>query len=55
MEMAAEAAVDICPERMDAAAPRIVTVVEFCSGVGVETAAVDSCPERMHLAALYRF
>ena len=35
---------DTCPERMDAAdaeapgPPRIETVVEFCSGMGVETA-----------------
>ena len=51
-------AVDICPERMDAAdaeaprPPRIETVVEFCSGMGVETAArmqvVYTCPERMY-------
>ena len=49
---------DNCPERMHAAdaeaprPPRIETVVEFCSGMGVETAArmqaVDTCPERMY-------
>ena len=39
-----QAAVDNCPERMHAAdaeaprPPRIETVVEFCSGMGVETA-----------------
>ena len=39
----AEAAVDNCPERMHAAdaevprPPRIEAVVEFCSGMGVET------------------
>ena len=61
METVEEAAVDICPERMDAAdaadaeaprPPRIETVVEFCSGMGVETAArmqvVYTCPERMY-------
>ena len=39
--MFSEAAVDNCPERMhaaDAEVPRIETVVEFCSGMGVETA-----------------
>ena len=39
-----QAAVDNCPERMDVAdaeaprPPRIETAVEFCSGMGVETA-----------------
>ena len=46
-----QAAVDNCPERMDAAdaeAPRIETAVGFCSGMQV----VDTCPERMHAAGL---
>ena len=52
-----QAVVDNCPERMHAAdaegprPPRIETVVEFCSGMGVETAVrmqvVDTCPEKM--------
>ena len=56
-----EAAVDNCPERMDAAdaealrPPRIETVVEFCPRMAVESmeleTAVDICPERMHAAA----
>ena len=51
-------AVDICPERMDAAdteaprPPRMETAVELCPGVAVESMemveeAVDICPERM--------
>ena len=38
----------------DADAPRIETAVEFCSGMGVETAmqVVDTCPERMYAGAL---
>ena len=46
--METETAVDNCPERMDAAdaeaprPPRIKTVVEFWSGMGVEMAEVEA-------------
>ena len=46
-----EAAVDNCPERVDAADARpsqIETAMEFWSGMGVETA-VGNCPERVNV------
>ena len=52
MDEEEEAAVENCPERVDAEAPmppRIETAVEFWTGVEemMMLSAVDSCPERV--------
>ena len=53
-----QAAVDNCPERMDAAdaeapkPPRIETAVEFCLGMGAaRMGTADICPKRMAAVA----